>query len=350
MKKIFFIHSIALYPYRVTMMISRRLYLLLFVTALTFSSCNESIPVPKVAKWVYVAGWEGDVAKYWKNGIATNLTDGTNMARAYSIYVKGSDVHVAGREILGNGNAVAKYWKNGIVADLTDGTTYAQANSVFVHGSDVYVAGMDDGAAVLWKNGIVTTLTDVGAAYSVFAKGSDVYVAGWDGLHATYWKNGMVTNLTDGTNNASAHSIFVSGSNVYCAGSDYPGNITQDAVYWKNGIMTVLPDAGGWAHANSIFVVGSDVHVTGWDLAAGGEAAYWKNGVKTILDDVDDETGTGESIFVSKSDVYIAGHEGNIAKYWKNSSPINLTDGTMPAFANSIFVKGLAIADSFTGF
>jgi len=41
---------------------------------------------------VYVAGFENngtkDVAKVWKNGVATSLTDGTNWATARSIFVK----------------------------------------------------------------------------------------------------------------------------------------------------------------------------------------------------------------------------------------------------------------------
>jgi hypothetical protein len=350
MKKIFFIHSIALYPYRSVITMLRCQFLLLVITALTFSSCNESIPVPKVAKAVYVAGTEGNVAKYWNNGIATSLSDGTNLTYAMSIFVKGSDVYVAGTEVLGGGSSIAKYWKNGIVTDLSlsDGSTSGEANSIFVHGSDVYVAGTDDGAAVLWKNGIVTTLTDAGGiAHAVFVKGSDVYVAGSHGVHAMYWKNGIGTNLTDGTNPASAHAIFVSGSDVYFAGANYPGNVTIDAVYWKNGIMNVLPDDGGYASANSIFVVGSDVHVTGWD-GTSSKAAYWKNGVRTILNEDDDEHASARSIFVSKSDVYIAGYEANIAKYWKNGTPIYLTDGTESAAAHAIFVKELAIADSFT--
>lgn len=153
----------------------RCLFLLLVITALTFSSCNESIPVPKVAKAVYVAGTEGNVAKYWNNGIATSLSDGTNLTLATSIFVKGSDVYVAGIEVLGGGSSVAKYWKNGIVTDLSlsDGTTSGEANSIFVHGSDVYVAGYDNGAAVIWKNGTPIYLTDgteSASANSIFVK------------------------------------------------------------------------------------------------------------------------------------------------------------------------------------
>ncbi len=117
--------------------------LLLIVFA--FNACNESVPEKKVATTIYVAGSEGNVAKYWKNGVATSLTDGDNPATAKSIFVSGQDVHVVGYELNGR-NKVAKYWKNGIGTDLTDGTDNVEAHSVFVSGSDVYVVGQSDQA------------------------------------------------------------------------------------------------------------------------------------------------------------------------------------------------------------
>ena len=324
----------------------KRLCTLLFVIAFAFSSCNETIPLKKGLRAVYVAGSEGNVAKYWKNGVATSLTNGVNSASARSIFVISQDVYVAGSESNGV-NSVAKYWKNGNVTDLTDGSSDATARSVFVVGSDVYVAGSVETTPIIWKNGIPTILADAGAAWSVFVSGSDVYVAGYSAdtetMYATYWKNGIETRLSeDYDGDGFAHSIFVKGSDVYVAGELIPEGELSHATYWKNGIATDLSEGAGWSTANSIFVKGSSVHVTGWSNGdnVAFRAQYWKNGNSTSLYEDEDEQGVGNSIFVSGSDVYIAGWEGDVAKYWKNEVPTSLTNGRTGARANSIFVVG----------
>jgi hypothetical protein len=89
---------------------------------------------------VYALGNEqneagNDVIKLWKNGMATTyaaINENEN-TKANSIYVNGTDVYVAAAgEVRPNNIAVAKFFKNGVATTLTDTSTYAGAYSVFV--------------------------------------------------------------------------------------------------------------------------------------------------------------------------------------------------------------------------
>lgn len=228
---------------------------------------------------VYMAGWgQGNFATYWKNENPIELSPAYSpptlsiLATASSIAVSGNDVYVSGSQyeqlsqIGGWSNVFAEYWKNGNLVKLTDGSKNTYTSSIAVSGTDVYVAGDDivyapgsdiEGVAKYWKNGTLVNLTDgstAAEANSIAVSGTDVYVAGtqWDGnsiqysdgytvYHhnpiAKYWKNGKPVNLTDGSKWAEAKSIVVSGTDVYVAG--FEGGVAK---YWKNGSPVILGD------------------------------------------------------------------------------------------------------------
>lgn len=227
---------------------------------------------------VYVAGAEiisingsfGLVAKYWKNGVPVALTDGKDPAEAMSILVSGTDVYVAGYENkttqvspnLFVTEAVAKYWKNGVATDLSDGLSFAMANSIVLSGNDVYVAGQkcqtvnsSCDVATYWKNGTPVPLTTQTPSYasSIVVSGSSVYVAGNTAGAPSFgdlWKDGGFTQLTPVTTPSYANQIAVVGSDVYIAGAK-----NSTAGYWKNGSFVPVTDGTHNAYGYAMAVV-----------------------------------------------------------------------------------------------
>jgi len=75
----------------------------LLLAAIVFTGCSKDDAGN--GSDVYVTGYEGTVAKLWKNGVAQNLfsesslrSSGEHKAEANSVYVSGNDTYVAGYE------------------------------------------------------------------------------------------------------------------------------------------------------------------------------------------------------------------------------------------------------------
>jgi len=298
---------------------------------------------------VYLAGYNGSSAAYWKDGKLFSLQGGDY---ARSIFVVGNDVYVAGQNTTNLG-LQAVYWKNGVPVYLNTGNTSAVANSIFVDGSDIYVAGYElfnnmtgFPVAKYWKNGLSVPLVDgtyhTGVANSLIVNAGDIYVGGYVSRgpgssvnYAAYWKNGRLVPLSDSTKTiATVQSIFVKGTDVYAVGyekgSTLVGGISL-AKYWKNGLPVTLTDGTRDAVGWWIYVNGSDVYVAGSEYSTEtlySIAKYWKNGIAFSLTD-GNEYGSAYGIFALDGDVYVTGGEDDYfdAKYWKNGivQPLQLT-------------------------
>jgi hypothetical protein len=102
---------------------------------------------------VYMAGYSenivspGNNACYWKNGQRVNLPGVHALAK--SVFVTDSHVYASG---VIDGQAV--YWKDGVATTLTDGGQSSMAHSIFVQGADVHVAGNEHGYPAYWKNDV----------------------------------------------------------------------------------------------------------------------------------------------------------------------------------------------------
>jgi hypothetical protein len=352
--------------------VSKKLNTLLviaFIAIITACSKDEAkteptpAPVADIPVDIYIAGYEksvngNKVAKYWKNGVVTELTDGSSNSNATDITLNNGVVYVCGNE-----GGVSKYWKNGVPKIL--GTAgFNTCNAICVSNDDVYTCGYQDygqayAKAVYWKNGVAVPLTDGGRraeALSIEVVGNDVYVVGTieytvgnsSGNKATLWKNGNPTPLS--TKNSYASDVKVIGTDVYIAGDIDDGTFggNYNPAYWKNGIATtylkVLPYG---SYTRSIFVNNNDVYVG----SGGGDfgATYYKNGMTTNLTPTTSNTIVSKinSLFVLNNNVYATGCEypnDNSCcdwfkpRYWKNGEVTYLTDGTKRAETYSIYV------------
>ena len=331
-----------------------KLVMLLSIIIVT-NSCKKNDPVP-AAKNVYIAGSISKgtvaVATYWKNGVATQLTDGTKGAIAYSIAVSGNDIYVGGIEQDTPGrNAIIKYWKNGIPTTLSVGPL-AEFGSMTVVGNDVYVTGSEaeniGRVAKYWKNGVETRLTDgkyYAHAYGIAVSGNDVYIVGSDGSPsggAKFWKNTTAVNLPGFY--VFPLSIAVEGNDVYVGGIQLVGN-KKVAMYWKNGQSVALSDGTRDANIRAIAVHNGVVHATGSEIdpvnvpiPRYSVGKYWNSkGASVNLSNTTDWNWINPyAIAVYGNDVFIAGYEVDgingynyiITKFWKNAVETDIGNKT----------------------
>lgn len=262
---------------------------------------------------IHIVGYENGYIYYWKNGYKTSLgstTNGNGMANA--VVVSDTDVYVVGRI-----GFTSKLWKNGVLTNLTDGSLSSDAKAITVVGKDVYIAGFDfsDNTIVMWKNGVKSVVSNgVPLTYDgmgIGVLGNDVYICGNVKEHAYVWKNGVATKLSD-SSSSYVSGLFLAGTDVYIAGRE-----NGKAVFWKNGAKTVLSTQSSFTYA--IEVSGTDVYIVGnenWNTAV-----YWKNGIKTVLESSASGYASANAIKILDTDVYIVGTVGggiSTAVCWKN--------------------------------
>lgn len=332
------------------------------LATLGVTSCKkeENTNVPKnqtKLKGIFVSGYETNtagkkVAKYWKDGVGFNLTDGAKDAYAKAIGNIGNDLYVVGFEDGATGKRIVKYWKNNIEYNLTDGTIDATAWAIFISGNDLYISGSYGNKAVYWKNGTMISLTDgtkFSQASSIFVSGNDVYASGFqsydNNLVATYWKNGTPTflfpiNIT-GNKVSIAKNIIVYGNDVYVATYDNFNTNNYAIKVWKNAIATTLSSGAILSDLGGMAISGSSVYITSTENNyASITNAYDSHDSYDVGDGIKMSYST--SIHFIGDERYITGYSftnvgKNIATYWtKNRSAISLTDGTKDAEATDI--------------
>lgn len=321
---------------------------------------------------IYVAGFEGSKAKIWKNGVGTELPDGTTAA---SVFVSGTDVYVCGSKTVSGGKK-GQIWKNGLLyATLSPEYNYVELNSIFISGGNVYACGYVQNtatgkAACYWKDGVKKLLTNTSlnnaddAATGIFVAGSNVYVCGTERNNA-FDPISKVWNATGAvlfTFNTSAIDTFVTGitvvgSDVYVSGHEQNINgSNRKPIYFKNLSRTYLPISSGAVEGNTkgITASGTDIYSSGYDLSnlASSNSYFWKNGVATNLTSPTTEFNSRDhswaptgitvfngSVFQSANDGYLGNSN---AMFLDGSRPVYLTNSeSVISSANGIFVTTL---------
>ncbi|MEZ4791886.1 MAG: hypothetical protein R2811_17940 [Flavobacteriales bacterium] len=280
----------------------KRLYLLcLGLAVLTGCKKDEDDPAPSGGGGgptggnasIHIVGYDIPSsylqACYWKDGVRTNLSDGSSDAVANAIAVTDDHVYVVGyMDFAGSVLNIPVLWVDGTVQPLaTASGPFDAAVGVDVYNGEVHVVGSrrhpvsGNDVATYWHNGAEQALTDgssdaVATGVSVDATG--VYVSGEMDGKAVYWHDGVQVELTDGTHSAAATDIEVENGVVYvCGGEENDSGILQ-ACTWTNGTKSTLTLNGGLA--SDLHVVGGDLYVVGRSSITEGDegfSTYWVN-------------------------------------------------------------------------
>lgn len=330
--------------------------LILTVTTISCSKDTTDDEIVPNSSNVYVTGYEQkdniNQAKFWKNGIVSNLGVAGKNSDAVAVFNSGKDIYIVGQEAVSSASDAKtqiKLWKNGVFnQNVTNGAQNAVARDIYVTENDVYIAGTEyNGSyniAKVWKNGVASNLGDATketTADAITVSGNNVYVTGseFDGMSIILklWKNGVPQNLTSGVKSAEVNGLFVSNNDVYVTGEE-----TGSAKFWKNGVATVIASkqakgTGIYVSENTVFVIFEEYNseTKKW------QGKLWKNGkISNITDGT--QNCSLKSISMDGSDVLIVGSENNgtadVAKIWKNGTATNLSNGTQSAIALDIVV------------
>jgi hypothetical protein len=220
---------------------------------------SRVISIAKSGSDIYALSYNPVRAGYWKNTQWVNLSDDPSYVVGNSIAISGSDVYVAGKQIISDGLNAGGYWKNGSWTELQPQSALNAPLNISVQGDEVYISGNTANTAGYWKNGDYVSIPNpesglyVSLAYQIVVSDDAVYLPGhWleyytrplgEGAKSNgYWRNRTWTPL-----GYPVQSMAVIGCNLYAMGEDDPKNprVSSRPQYLKNNVLTSLPVEAG---------------------------------------------------------------------------------------------------------
>lgn len=375
---------------------------------------------------IYILGTESGIPKYWINGESFQINGNPNIMILDSIFVYNGDVYIIGSENSGekyigrNGNErykkVAKYWKNGIGKNLSDGKNEAHTTDIFVNSTGVYITGVEETGKPyilpeyyddydfdykkvyqneptikLWINDREYKFEEgVSSSNRIFLDNNNIYIFGYKDDVPVIWKNFTMQNISNITksdyNSSQIISLFVADDNIYVSefvwgdkgrsivklfknsGAEvnipkndeliFPKSIYVDNEdililiesgllwpdkkirYWKNGALSKIFLSGNcWGE--KIKKINDDIYITCSISASGTEenlidnAIYWKNDEIHYLP-LEGKTNYASTYDVVNldNDLYIIGSDNNKVKIWKNGIEYMVLLENTPLFLN----------------
>lgn len=345
-------------PAASTSYILHRMFLAMVVTilAVSFESCKKdpNITNKTTVKDIYVAGIEGDQVKVWKNGtvnFSMNLT--TEKAGVGCMYFSDGILYVGGTRYTSSKN-VAVVWKNGVATELTDGTVDEIIIDISIASGNVYAI---TASGKLFKNNeLDTNLVNAGIMLStIFATGSNVYFTAKvnsnidSNTYLSLYKNGEIEYILDKyrynpptmkPTSTNPYSLFVFNNDTYVGGSYYSPNGMTSRFLKKNGVDISLNTSESYQSSVS-FVTASatNFYVThqAFKFNSGIPKVVVKNGNEDTT--LFDTKGSPNFVLLDSTDVYVTGSKDSFAMYCKNGIPTLLTDGSKRAAAITMYVK-----------
>jgi hypothetical protein len=250
-----------------------------------------------------------------------------------------------------DGDKTASYWKDGVYTALTEAGIQSDAGSLYVDGSTVFIGGeirVPNALpnSVTWRDGIETVIEGAFGTAMVVSRNSSTYrvwlstTTGW-----SFDKNGASETIRDTAYSFAPLAMAVFDDDVYMSGyssgrSSFDYSPPSHAQYWKNSQLIFRENKS--SNALSIFPDQKDIYMAGyvysidppWNIAC-----YWKNGQLINLTD-GSKPAIAKSIYVTEGHVFVAGTMDNQAVYWKDGELVSLTTQGTLSIANSIFVRG----------